>query len=102
MRSGSVIVVIITTLLAAAPAQAAHWLPSDGQSCATVCTRAGMAPVVSGRYRNGNVFSICRADVGGEGARPGYNLQPDWAHACFVAHGGRERGMPHYECFCDR
>jgi hypothetical protein len=84
------------------PAQAYRWLPARGHSCAAVCVRAGMSPVVSGIYKNGNPFSICRADVAGEGRRPGYNLQPNWATACWVAYGGREQPVPRYECLCDR
>jgi hypothetical protein len=94
----------VTALSAAlaTPALAYRWIPGDGRPCVRVCSEAGAVPIRSGAFRNGNAFTVCRADVNGEGRRPGYNLQPDWSHACFVAYGGRETPVPRYECLCER
>jgi hypothetical protein len=86
----------------AAPAFADRWIPGDGRSCVRVCSETGAAPVRSGVYRNGNAFTICRAEVNGEGRRPGYNLRPAWSRACSVAYGGRELPVRRYECMCQR
>jgi hypothetical protein len=95
---------IAAALLFAVPvhAQSARWVPGDGHSCFAACERAGGQPVTSGVYPNGARYTVCRANVGGEGARPGYNLQPNWSHACFVGHGGAEKSSPRYDCLCER
>jgi hypothetical protein len=93
---------VLLSAATAAPALADRWLPGDGRSCVRVCSEAGAVPVRSGAYRNGNAFTVCRADVNGEGRRPGYNLQPDWSRACFVAYGGKELPVRRYDCMCER
>ena len=102
MKTRLALATAISLFAGSLPAQAYRWLPARGHSCAAVCIHAGMSPVVSGVYRNGNPYSICRTNVNGEGFRPGYNLQPDWASACWVGYGGREQAMPRYQCLCDR
>jgi hypothetical protein len=94
----------LTELLAySGSVSAASWLPANGSPCDAVCK----TPVVSGtlshpdaRY-NGNRYFVCRANIDRQGMRAGYNLRPDWAASCWVAHGGKEkRGRP-YDCLCD-
>lgn len=67
-----------------------RWIDGRGQSCWNVCTAQNMSPVGSGTYRNGNVFYVCSANAQGEGPRPGFNLEPNWANACWVGWGGKE------------
>lgn len=100
MKFCKVLLAALVLASLSAPAQAYRWLPANGLACADVCSAARMPPIVSGVYRNGKAFSVCRADAGGEGVRPGYNLSPDWANACYVAWGGREQPVPRYECLC--
>lgn len=102
MRMRAIFALAAVMLGTAVPAQAYRWLPSDGRSCVSVCTAADSAPIFSGLYQNGEPFSICRANAGREGTRPGYNLQPNWANACWVAYGGREHAIRRYECLCNR
>jgi hypothetical protein len=96
---------MLTGLLAYSGAAdaASRWVAADGKSCDAVCATAVQSGTLShpdARY-NGNHYFVCRASVGGQGKRAGYNLRPDWASACWVAHGGQEkRGRP-YDCLCD-
>lgn len=86
-----------------ASAQSVRWVPGQGQTCFAVCDREGAKPVISGIFTpNGQPYTVCRAHFGGEGARPGYNLQPNWAHACFSAQGGVERQNSRFDCLCQR
>jgi hypothetical protein len=90
----------VVLLAATTPASAERWVHGHHSSCVSVCEAKDMEAVESGRYTNHQPFTICRADAAGEGRRPGYNLEPDWADKCFVAHGGREIGIPRYDCLC--
>ncbi len=38
----------------------------------------------------------------GDGNRPGYNLKPNWANACWIAHDGQEKPVSDYSCLCSR
>jgi hypothetical protein len=49
---------------------------------------------------NGQQFYVCRGNAGGQGARAGYNLKPNWAGACYVGFGGREHPVRSYSCLC--
>lgn len=91
-------------IMAAASARAeTRWIEGRGQSCWNACTAQNMSPVGSGTYRNGNVFYVCSAIAAqGEGARPGFNLEPNWAKACWVGWGGKELAMPTYSCLCEK
>ncbi len=102
MKTGLAVALCVGLAAWTAPALAYRWLPSHGRSCARVCIDAEMSPVVSGIYKNGHPYSVCRAAAGGEGKRAGYNLEPDWANACWVGYGGREQRIGRYDCLCDR
>ena len=85
----------------AGPVAAVEWLKGDGQSCETVCKRGGGKPVFAGYYKNTqDAFYVCSANQSGEGARPGYNLKPNWNTVCMVAFGGKELRAPSYTCAC--
>jgi hypothetical protein len=92
---------ILAALAAPADAQL-QWVPSRGQYCADICEGAGMAPVASGRYTNGQPFFICAGNINGEGPRGGYNVLPNNANACWVGWGGRETPAPSFTCLCTR
>lgn len=79
----------------------AQWVNGNGGSCRAACAAAGSNAISSGMYKNGQPFYICAADIAGEGARPGYNLEPSWSNACFVGFGGKETKVPSYSCLCD-
>ena len=84
------------------PASAVEWLKGNGQCCDNVCRAGGGKALISGFHNNSrNAFFVCSADVRGEGARPGFNLKPNWANGCWVAHGGQEMRMPNYTCACE-
>ena len=86
------------------PASALEWRQAQGKSCEEACGGAHRT-VTSGQYRNsdsalnGNWFFICMGDVG-DGNRPGYNLKPNWANACWVAQDGQEKPVSNYSCLC--
>ena len=82
------------------PALAESWVPGHNSSCVVVCKAAKTQPVESGKFTNQNPYTVCRGNAGGEGKRPGYNLEPDWANRCFVAHGGKEVSVSTYDCLC--
>jgi hypothetical protein len=88
-------------LLSCGGAQAQRWIPSHGESCAYTCGGEDRT-VWSGRYKGGEPIYVCRADPGGEGDRAGYNLSPSWDRVCTVGYGGRETGVPRYDCLCRR
>lgn len=91
----------LLSLLFLGNAQAENsWASSNGKSCEAVCTAQDKSPVVSGLYKGGSAFNICRTDAGGEGKRAGYNLQPAWADKCFVGWGGQEKGYSAFDCLC--
>lgn len=77
----------------------ADWFDGRHSSCIQVCKTHGEA-VTSGTYKNGNAYAVCRTNLNGEGLRPGYNLEPSWANACFVGWGGREVSGPDFDCLC--
>lgn len=81
--------------------QAATWVDAEGQSCDFACAQAALTAARSGAYVNGNPFFICSANAGGEGYRPGYNLQPSWSAVCVVGWGGKEVAVNRgYKCLC--
>jgi hypothetical protein len=92
---------IATLLPALSQARSTVWIPSRNERCEATCRAEDMRPVRSGRYMNGNPFSICRADQNGEGMRPGYNLAPDWSRVCVVPWGGKEVSSTRYDCLCE-
>jgi hypothetical protein len=82
-------------------AHALKWVPAAGQSCVRVCVSADSSPVVSGIYKNGNPFYVCRGNAQDEGERAGYNVEPSWSNACTVGWGGKELPVTPYECLCN-
>ncbi len=85
-------------------ASALEWRQAEGKSCEDTCGGA-QRTVTSGQYRNsdpalnGNWFFICTGDAG-DGNRPGYNLKPIWANACWVAQDGQKKPVSNYSCLC--
>lgn len=94
------------TLIAVAPAAAETWQPGQNSSCDVVCrSHNNSAAMISGDFvsngaPSGKKYTICRANVEGQGTRPGYNLEPSWANSCFVPFGGQEKPVSSYECMC--
>jgi hypothetical protein len=76
-----------------------EWVRARG-SCADACARAGLKPVVTGLYDNGQPFFLCASDIASEGSRAGYNLEPDWSDACWVGYGGKEVASRPFKCLC--
>ena len=92
---------LIACLAASNVAQAElSWEPGKGGTCATACIAAGKNPVASGVFANGRPFYICRANVDNRGARPGFNAEPDWSQACWVANGAGAAHPAQYDCLC--
>lgn len=79
----------------------AYWAAANGKYCVDVCTAIGSTAKISGTYKNGNPFTICRTNAHQEGNRAGYNLQPSWAAGCWVGWGGQESAYTPYDCLCD-
>jgi hypothetical protein len=86
-------------LLTAATALAEKWVPGQNSSCLLACQAADRQAITTGKYTNGKFFTVCRANANGEGSRPGFNLEPNWANRCYVAIGG-ERAESDYQCLC--
>ncbi len=98
----SVSLVVVLMLGVAGVAQAlSQWVNANGGSCDAVCARQSLRPVVSGTHGNGQPYYVCSGNANGEGFRPGYNLRPNWASACYVAVGGREVAVRSYRCLCE-
>ena len=92
-------------MLSAASGLAAdiQWKPGNGRSCDQVCSAARLTALYSGVHTPGNQvtqdkFYICATNM--NGYRPGYNLKPKWASACWVGYGGKEVAAKEYECAC--
>ncbi|MDK9695049.1 MAG: hypothetical protein OEL76_01505 [Siculibacillus sp.] len=89
---------------AASPGDGVQWFAGDGRFCGDVCRARNMSPVVSGIHVPGgrqtnDQFTVCATDM--NGYRPGYNLKPNWAKACWVGYGGKEVAAPNYLCACE-
>ncbi len=96
--------ILFTVLLSVFFTLSAHavtWVPANGASCPTACSQKGYSPVISGVYKNGNAFSVCRSDTKDEGKRAGYNVGPSWNSACWVGWGGKETKSTPYDCLCN-
>ena len=97
-----VLTALAASLLSTGSAFAVDWKSANGKSCESVCS----SPVTSGSFAssdarmNGQQFYVCRGNAGGQGARAGYNLKPNWAGACYVGFGGREHPVTSYSCLC--
>jgi hypothetical protein len=79
----------------------ATWVGANNRSCDDVCRSAGRIPEASDRYRAGNDrFFVCRINVAGEGARPGFNLRPFWSNTCTVGYGSWSLSWQPYDCLC--
>ena len=77
-----------------------EWVESWRTSCSITCFNVGRSPVTSGHYVNGNPYYVCAANVNGDGYRGGFNLQPSWSSACWVAWGGQEPAIERFRCLC--
>lgn len=79
------------------------WIPANGQWCGKVCHDHRREPVSTGPHTadpsRKEYFFVCAADM--NGWRPGYNLRPEWDHACFVPFGGKEVAARNYTCACE-
>lgn len=80
-----------------------QWKAANGRSCDQVCSGAGLTAISTGVHTPGNQvtqdkFYVCATNM--NGFRPGYNLKPKWANACYVGFGGKEVGAKNYECGC--
>ncbi|NEO92355.1 MAG: hypothetical protein F6K56_19815 [Moorea sp. SIO3G5] len=97
-------------VFAASPVQAQvaddlFWVQATrGESCFDTCRRAeaqlpiGLRPVPVGIWeRAGEPFKVC---AGGEGTRPGYQLNAVNATGCTVPQGTREYAAPSHFCLC--
>ena len=78
---------------------AEKWVPGQNSSCLLACQAAGRQAITTGKYTNGKHFAICRANANGEGWRPGFNLEPNWANRCYVPIAA-ERPEADYQCLC--
>ena len=79
---------------------AAEWLAGSQSSCKLVCRDKG-GPITSGTFTgNQQPFTICSTNENNEGFRAGYNLEPNWSNACWVAWNGREVPNNTYYCLC--
>jgi hypothetical protein len=76
------------------------WIDGENNSCEVACKKAGLQPVVSGKYKNGHPFYVCSANAHGEGYRGGYNLRPNWNNVCVVGWGSSELLIQEYKCLC--
>lgn len=89
------------TVIFVTPAAAVDWAHGSGQSCDVACRKIGKNAVASSVHKNTpNAFFICAGDHP-NGQRPGYNLKPNWAKACWVGYGGKEVALPNYSCLCE-
>jgi len=77
----------------------ATWIRARGP-CLDACAAARLKPVVTGIYDNGRPFYLCVSDAAGEGARAGYNLEPDWSNGCWIGYGGKEVASRPFKCLC--
>jgi len=82
MKYSTVIILSSTLSLAPLSCNAGRWVPANGGVCSQVCSKSALEALSSGTYTNGNPFYVCRANAFREGDRPGYNLEPGWAHTC--------------------
>jgi hypothetical protein len=96
--SGRCLVVMALALMST-PAAAEKWVPGHNSSCIVACQAARSTAITTGN-KDGRPFTICRSTIKGDDGRPGYNLEPRWANACYVAFGGREFNQGSYECLC--
>jgi hypothetical protein len=87
-------------------AQAADWVPFKGTNderalgCDATCMSAGSQAVVSGPYKGGGAFYVCRANAHGEGMRAGYNVAANITN-CVYGFGGKEEGKSKFDCLCE-
>jgi len=82
-------------------ASAQTWVKGDGLTCAAVCSGFGGKPVTSGTHSHTRTdFHLCRADPGGTGFRPGWNLMGFNPNSCAVAESGTEQYVSTYDCLC--
>jgi len=72
----TLILLVCVVLVANDAAASLTWVDAKGQSCDVACSQAGLSPVVSGKYKNGQPFFVCAANEAGEGLRGGFNLRP--------------------------
>jgi hypothetical protein len=86
-------------------AQAAEWIETiPYTSCSDVCAKGGKKPFHTGYHHEGDVYSVCAADMGGDGWRVGYQLNSYEYGACVVAYGGKEVvsvSEQRFRCLCD-
>jgi hypothetical protein len=76
--------------------EAFTWQRGYYRWCHNVCQNR---PVVSGHWRGTYPYWLCSANHGGEGWRPGYQLQTH-SYRCVVGYGGREVAESKYYCGC--
>lgn len=95
--------IILVTAGLTGTAMSEPWRGAAGQYCDQVCTDYGRA-VTTGPWKGNNrqSFYVCRANVNGEGRRPGYNLDGAYGRTkCVVPHGGKEVAVDTYDCLCN-
>jgi len=77
------------------------WVTGDGQLCSDACKEQGLVAPHVGDYTDGGSFYVCRSDIGGEGNRPGYNLNHGrWGSRCTIGYGEEQEEETYYECLC--
>ncbi len=102
LRGAMLAMLLLGTFVSGASARI-WWIPANGQWCGKVCHDHRREPVSTGPHTadpsRKEYFFVCAADM--NGWRPGYNLRPDWDHACFVPFGGKEVAARNYTCACE-
>lgn len=102
MKTALTIILVTVGLTGTAMSDPA-WRGAAGQYCDQVCTNYGRG-VTTDPWKGNSRQSlfVCRADVGGEGKRTGYNLDAAYGRTkCVVAHGGKEVAVDTYDCLCN-
>jgi hypothetical protein len=93
------VVGLMAVVLMSTPAAAEKWVAGHSSSCVVACRAARSSPITTGQM-GGHPFTICRTTNKGDDGRPGYNLEPRWANACYIAYGGNELNQASYDCLC--
>jgi hypothetical protein len=73
-------------------------------TCLETCLSVGKKPVAAGKKGGVTKYYVCAGRLSGkyvnEHFRVGYNVGPNWSHACWVGIDGKEIGLERYECLC--
>ena len=101
---GLLVVVGLSPVGSSAMASGVEWILATRTSCIRVCENPsvpGRRALTSGQYTGAGrgFFTVCSANAHNEGWRSGFNLEPNWADHCYVAHRVEEKYETYY-CAC--